>query len=898
MGQGDAGSNTTTIRDRGERGAYRRWRFPGAHLSPAIQTETALATRTLPGSPAVPREWLDWVNCADDEGLVRLLKTRPDLAVPPPADLVELAERMLSAGSVAACYERLDRSSRQLLAACCLIDGPADEAALARLLGVEPPDCEALLDHVAALGLLRRDGERLHPVPSLSAVIGSPAGLGPPAGRLLASQQISTLTAMAARLDAPLPARATRAAVVSAVVAVLSDRSQLARLLERAPKGTSELAEAIAHRGQAHMPQGTYMATQGAGAKTPAGWLMGRGMIVPTSWSTAAMPREVALALRGGLPFPDFTPGPPPLERRPLSPGGADASAAEAARTLVDQVAAICEEWAVSGARQLQAGGLGVREVRRAAKLIGREETATARIIEVAVAAGLVVSADDEWVLPTALYDDWIATPIAERWATLASRWWAAPIHLSLAGARDERDKPIPPVARPYPEPAAMGRRHLVLDALASLPEDETASEASVVQAVLWSAPALWEEGPARPATLVGWVLAEAEMLGVTGGGALRSWGRRLANGDVEGAAAELARHLPATTDRAVFQGDLTAVVTGEPSADLGAGLRLLADVESSGAASVHRFSEASLRRAFDAGWTAPQVRQWLGAHATKDVPQALGYLVDDLGRRHGALRAGRACSYLRCEDPTLLAEIVSARRAASLGLRLLAPTVAVSSRDTAQVVEVLRAAGYLPSAEDANGALVVTRPKGRRAPALAGDDEVLDDLFDHPELLAEVMGVGGEAAAAMAGQVRRFLAGDEDALDPPDPAGLVKRLRQRPVAPSKVRSPAPARPAQPPQAPPQLRLLADDGTRSTEICKDRHGVAWLLQEAERHEWTLRLSYTNAKGVRRELNVDVLQVADACAYCQVAPAGSSQTIRIDRIHWARALTEAEEEAMW
>ena len=78
------------------------------------------------------------------------------------------------------------------------------------------------------------------------------------------------------------------------------------------------------------------------------------------------------------------------------------------------------------------------------------------------------------------------------------------------------------------------------------------------------------------------------------------------------------------------------------------ADLRLLADQESRGGGGVFRFSAASMRRAFDAGWSADDVHRWLAEHSSTGVPQPLQYLVDDVARRHGSIRVGPAGSYLR----------------------------------------------------------------------------------------------------------------------------------------------------------------------------------------------------------------------------------------------------------
>ena len=103
--------------------------------------------------------------------------------------------------------------------------------------------------------------------------------------------------------------------------------------------------------------------------------------------------------------------------------------------------------------------------------------------------------------------------------------------------------------------------------------------------------------------------------------------------------------------DRIVIQADLTAVAPGPPAYAVARDLRLLADQESRGGGGVFRFSAASMRRAFDAGWSAEDVHRWLAEHSSTGVPQPLQYLVDDVQRRHGSIRVGPAGSYLRVAD-------------------------------------------------------------------------------------------------------------------------------------------------------------------------------------------------------------------------------------------------------
>jgi hypothetical protein len=130
----------------------------------------------------------------------------------------------------------------------------------------------------------------------------------------------------------------------------------------------------------------------------------------------------------------------------------------------------------------------------------------------------------------------------------------------------------------------------------------------------------------------------------------------------------------------------------------------------------VYRISEQSIRHALDIGKTRDWMHGFFAKHSKTPVPQGLTYLIDDVARRHGQLRIGMAASFVRCEDPALLAQAVAA--AEDLQLRALAPTVAVSPAPIAEVLVALRGAGFAPAAEDSTGAIVDVRPLGARVAA------------------------------------------------------------------------------------------------------------------------------------------------------------------------------------
>ena len=150
----------------------------------------------------------------------------------------------------------------------------------------------------------------------------------------------------------------------------------------------------------------------------------------------------------------------------------------------------------------------------------------------------------------------------------------------------------------------------------------------------------------------------------------------------------------PSPVDRIVIQADLTAVAPGPPAYAVARDLRLLADQESRGGGGVFRFSAASMRRAFDAGWSAEDVHRWLAEHSSTGVPQPLQYLVDDVQRRHGSIRVGPAGSYLRVADEAQAALLLSHPAAAGFGLRQIAPGVLIAAVDESELVGLLHELG------------------------------------------------------------------------------------------------------------------------------------------------------------------------------------------------------------
>lgn len=254
-----------------------------------------------------------------------------------------------------------------------------------------------------------------------------------------------------------------------------------------------------------------------------------------------------------------------------------------------------------------------------------------------------------------------------------------------------------------------------LLTAAAHRPADQAAkSAAELGPLVAWYRPLAHRlpQDTAPFTTLIG----EAELLGVIARGALSRIGAAVRADDTKALVAACQRLLPTATRAARFGADLTAVVTGTPAAPLAALLDAVADREVGGTASVWRFSPGTIRRALDSGRTPDAIAADLAAVAVGSLPQPLSYLIHDTARGHGRVRITSAACVIHGEDLALVAELAAHRKLVGLGLRQLAPTVLISRTSLDKTLTALRAEGYAPVVEAADGTVRVEQTPSRRA--------------------------------------------------------------------------------------------------------------------------------------------------------------------------------------
>jgi hypothetical protein len=625
----------------------------------------------------MPTSLVDWLRAQDDETLATLLRLRPDLGVPPPADLVVLATRAGVRASVHRACDDLDSVTLAVLEAAVVADAdtaPVAAAELARLLGPDLP-AEALSAALAALrarALLWGPDEALSLVPAAREVVPRhPGGLGRPASGPAGSSALPELLA-----------------------AVTPDERRVLDALAAGP------------------PIGRSRA--GSDPDSPVGRLLARGLLLRVDSETVELPRQVGLALRGDRPMGTVPVAPPDIGAVDRGAGVVDRTAGGAALEVLRRLDLLIAFWGHTPPPVLRSGGLGVRELRRAAREMDTDETTAALLVELALAADLVGESEGvapDWV-PTTAADVWTAGGPEVRWSTIARTWLDLPRLPGLIGRKDDAGRPISALSDGVRRPLAPRDRRRVLAGLAELPPGTAPVSAGALADLLaWRAP---RRGGRLRDELVTWVLAEATVLGVVALDAITGPGRALL-AEPDRIVAALRATLPEPVDHVLLQADLTAVAPGPLETALARELDLVADVESAGSATVYRFTEATIRRALDAGRSAADLHELFAKRSATPVPQGLTYLVDDVARRHGQLRGGVASSFLRSDDEVLVAEVFAHPATAELELRRIAPTVLVSSLPLIELLDGLRAAGFSPAAEDTGGAVLDLTDRGRR---------------------------------------------------------------------------------------------------------------------------------------------------------------------------------------
>jgi len=665
----------------------------------------------------------DWLAARTPDELAGVLHNRQDVLWGAPLrGLDDLASRLAQPVSVATAFARLPLPGIQLLHALAALGPRPTLSKAGSLLLADNRSAERQLTAVrSALTMLADralawlvDEESIAINPAVPVVITEPLGIGRTVASHLEHTPLGQLRDIARNLiqSNNFP----RAELTAVLTELLTEPSTIRQVITAAPEAVQRRLAELAN-GTVDEPGLRPRYQQDREAEN---WARKRGLLFGGEYFSSELPVEVVLAIRQGVIAVNFNPDIPEFPTAPILPATLIASATAAAAEFTETVAAVVDFITRSPLPGLKAGGIGSREVTRAAKTMGVDERHIRFALELVRTLGLLAGSQGR-VGTRAEAAAWRAREPAARFADLTAAWWGLPVTPTLT--HDPDGKAIPVVGGRTADGSARTLRSAVIRTLAQLPDDAgLLSPDPLVERLNWQLPGMISLGD--PA--IGAVWAEAHSLGVLAQGALTQIGEALLRADPAELSAVAGHYLPPASTLGRFGSDLTVMVAGSPAAAVSGLLDTCADRESRGAAVIWRFSPSSVRRAFDEGSTAADLIAALRRIAETELPQPLTYLIGDVERRHGSLIVRPALSLVRSTDEALLAEVAADRALRSHRPSLVAPTVVAFQAEQGTVLLALRAAGYLPVPADQNGVVDLRRPAAGNddsEPSAAVDD-------------------------------------------------------------------------------------------------------------------------------------------------------------------------------
>ncbi|MEY2743243.1 MAG: hypothetical protein RL310_152 [Actinomycetota bacterium] len=596
----------------------------------------------------------DELRSRSDDDLATIFKLRPDLVTPVPNDFSALAARASSTPSLVRALDSLNLWHYQIVEAACALPEPFKKS---ELVTVTSEETAFALDHLWQMGLLYKEGNNYRTPTNLKLLIGDePAGLGP-----ISVKKFDFAT------------------------------------LKQIPKASQEVLAKLTWG----PPRG-----QIANIKKPGnaiGWLLENNVLVAIDSHTVALPREIAIKLRGGKIHREMLSTAANLKGKKVDQKQVDLAAVANISTILRWCEELLHNLSDEPPTALRTGGLGVRDLKRIAEHLGVDETCAGFVAELCYLGGLVVVDSDDQILPTSAFDIWLSKSAEERWFSLVVLWLDTSRASGLIGKGG--DKNIAPLGPELDRAGVSLIRRTTLKVLVDNPQ--ISPEITSMQEII-----KWCNPQRANNEFVEWNLREAEWLGITGQGVISTFGLNLLT-EKEDLGIQSA--LPKPVDHILIQADNSAVAPGPLTPELASEMGTIADIESRGGATVYRFSEGSIRRGLDHGKTGDQIKTFLSKISKTPMPQPLEYLIADVAKRHGRLRVGSAHSYIRCEDEGLVQQILHDKKCEHLRLRKIAPQVLVTEFELTEVIGELREYGYLPAAENAGGVLL-SQPNLRRA--------------------------------------------------------------------------------------------------------------------------------------------------------------------------------------
>ena len=204
----------------------------------------------------------DELRSRSDEEIAALFSLRPDVISPLPSDMAALAARCNSMPSLMRARDALNKWQLDVLTVACSLSEPFSAI---EIMSLTSKDAKKVLENLQARALLYKDGQKYRIPANLRTLVGEwPAGLGP------ASKRAFDIELLESAPDA---------------------KSILERFLWGPPIGSIDVKR----------------------ANKNVTWLIENNFLITPNDQSVVLPREVALALRGGKALAKIEQTPPTI---------------------------------------------------------------------------------------------------------------------------------------------------------------------------------------------------------------------------------------------------------------------------------------------------------------------------------------------------------------------------------------------------------------------------------------------------------------------------------------------------------------------------------------------------------------------------------------------------------
>lgn len=740
----------------------------------SVKSGSIMADHPITRSPAELVE--QWLHSRTNQQLATVLQARSDIAIPQPHDLHTLAHRLLLPASLARAIEQRNATELAILEALLAAGAHTQPVSRKDIIGVlagtqlenahQNPSPRA---DASAEGITSAEGNDAVDVDKQRSITTTNSTADLLSQTLQQLRDHALVFAYPATEKTPIAEDAADTSLMwipARVDKLLSHRDRLlyqesvpAGVVDKLPEKHQEILRRI-HAGGG---LGTTKHAHSDDPEHPITQMVNSGVLRAIDDSTVTLPVSVSRIL-SGLPATDVH----LLPSSRISPELWDSDAAVAAHYLParnrlkrelsadsSNSATTAQETTDSGATatgleacreisslldfldthpvpMLKNGGLGQRSSKLLAQHLERTTAEVYRVVALAHAAGVIgtgephplpAEGEGNYLAPTRRADEWQEADLPTRWTMLLRGWldsaWPWWTLLPDTGGTTQFGGTEAHQRLLHPEFShhrlAFYRRLVVRGyARSSARGPITAHE--LWQDLLFLYPKLITQ---QTQALLTPLLQEAEWVGAISNGRLSTPALALLADEEPTDPVLSAAHklCPAAVSEFIVQADFTVMCPGPLEYAVRSELELIAKLESSGLASLYRIEESSVRRGLDAGRSGEQIIAFLREHSLTPVPDSMISVIRELARHHGGLRGGPAVSYLRCDDPETLDLLEHSAVAEEIAIHRIAPTVLISQRPLAAVVQVLAQHNFYAVAEDSSGHGVDIRLSPARVP-------------------------------------------------------------------------------------------------------------------------------------------------------------------------------------